>query len=209
MACNPHKDMASVLAKGRINVLATRHFFSVYLWRDIDALNDAYVVSDGVSDYGVVHEPGNCSAHVSRMPYGEWPLRPRWLPRWLYEILHRKTLCRVFGVGTRHPPKLGEIHFYAGGWDEEVVSHECAHAAITAANALGVSPVLAFRCDGSLSERFKTTQIYRESDGTAVASLSDEELFCYCLGDIFRQTYRWLWKNDGKKALDEKEISVE
>ena len=69
MACNPHKDMASVLAKGRVNVLATRHFFSVYLWRDIDALNDAYVVPDGVSDYGVVHEPGDCSAHVARTPY--------------------------------------------------------------------------------------------------------------------------------------------
>lgn len=206
MACNPRKDMSAVLAKGRINVLATRHFFYVYLWRDRAAMNDAYV---GVSTYGVVHEPGNCSAYVARMPYGEWPLRPRWLPRWLYEILHRKTLCRLFGVGTRHSPKLGEIHFYAGGWDEEVVSHECAHATITAAYALGASPVLVFSCDGSLSEWFKTTQIYRESDGTAVASLSDEELFCYCLGDIFRQTYRWLWENDEKMVLDEKEISVE
>ena len=209
MACNPHKDMTSVLAKGRIQVLATRHFFSVYLWRDIDALNDAYVVPDGVSDYGVVHEPGDCSAYVARAPYWERPLRPRWLPRWLYEILHRKTLCRLFGVESRYAPKLGEIHFYAGGWGEEVVSHECTHAAITAANAFGVSPVSAFSCDGSLSERFKTTQIYRESDESAVASLSDEELFCYCLGDIFRKTYRWLRKNDEKKVLDEKEIPVE
>ena len=198
MACNPRKDMSAVLAKGRVNVLATRHFFSVYLWRNRQSLDAAQIPYYGPA-----------AAYMARMSYYVRPKKPSWMPVGLHKILPCWLLSRLFGEDFKYTPKLGEIHFYAGGWDEEFVSHECGHAAITAANALGVSPARVFRCDGSLSERFKTTQIYRESGGAAVASLSDEELFCYCLGDIFRQTYRWLWENDEKRVLDEKEISVE
>lgn len=72
------------------------------------------------------------------------------------------------------PPKLGELHFVAGNWTEEIVSHELYHASI---HLQRLWPTTA-RC------------------ATNQDPMEAEELLCYRFGRMFSELYRWLWELD-------------
>lgn len=70
--------------------------------------------------------------------------------------------------------KVGEIHFFADGWNLDTVVHESLHAVIGAARWIG--PKLAELDSGD--------------------DIDQEEIVCYRLGRMTNKLYRWLWKNN-------------
>lgn len=67
-------------------------------------------------------------------------------------------------------PVMGELHFVSNSWNVEVVSHECCHAMF----------------------------LYLASHGKYDfhTSMEEEEKYCYLLGDLTLQVYRWLYDKD-------------
>lgn len=71
-----------------------------------------------------------------------------------------------------YPEKAGTIIFLSRKWDESVVAHECAHAALALARREGFLKRLQNHVD------------------------EHEEKFCLYIGNITSKIYRWLWKVD-------------
>ena len=195
MACNPKKDFSRLVAKQRISIFDSKHFFDAYVWDSLESMRVNQVIPAGNGDFSVVPEaPNEAQAFVCRMyEFARLPERTWWrwvalhcFPAWLRD--------KVIKFEYSHPPKLGEIHFAAGkDWNMEIVQHECTHATITAANAFRVNPEYVFSCQGQLSPHFIDTPAFRE---TPDPTMSDEEMFCYIGGTIFDQVYAWLWLVD-------------
>lgn len=205
MPCNNRKDLSLCLAKTRVRVFDTRHFWDVYLWPDAQVAHDqaAREWDLGRGEFGIRQDPGPAAgAFCARNPYIRRRPRPGWFPIWLWQRRHWMPDFVMDHVGCWKDhwlPKLGEIHFAAKeGWDMETVAHECCHATITSARALDVNPRNVFTMDGSLSQHFADTPVMH-SDAYpewCVSSLSDEELFCYIHGMLFEKVYSWLWQVD-------------
>jgi len=87
------------------------------------------------------------------------------------------------------PPFRGELHFSVHNWNMEVVSHECSHASIALSHQIGLSPHNIFSGEGRLSECLSCELLDK-----LVSEPTDEELFCYILGDMTQKVYRFLWK---------------
>lgn len=68
--------------------------------------------------------------------------------------------------------KLGEVHFLAGKWNMEIVSHELQHAIVHR-----------MRC---LCPSFNKIDL----------DINAEEEICYEFGEWLSNTYRWLWEQD-------------
>ena len=175
MVCNPRKDMTQCRAAAKFYPLEQRHFYTVYLWETREAMLAA------------ADEDG-CEACVCHVPYMERFETTRFarilgvLTRWKVDL--SKSVLRFF-------PKLGEIHFYAGGWDNEIVTHECLHASLGLARAYRLSPTFVFDGGGELSLHL--------ADWDIAQVLTDEEILCYLHGQLTDAVTKWLWKHDPSK----------
>lgn len=76
-----------------------------------------------------------------------------------------------------HTPCMGEIHFISDKWDEEIVSHECTHAAF----------------------QVQRTHLLNLED------FEDEEKICWVQGSLCKQIYQWLWSVDCPKIETEEQ----
>lgn len=81
---------------------------------------------------------------------------------------------------------LGELHYVAGEWTDEVVAHELTHAL--------------FECHRS---DVGATVLTGEGD----QPFSHEEEWCYRFGRWFAVVYKFLWKNDPTLAKLREEVS--
>jgi hypothetical protein len=91
-----------------------------------------------------------------------------------------KRIKDLTGLVTRG---LGELHFVAGSWTDEVVAHELLHALFEADRSeVGVGRL-----------------------GDEEAPFEHEEEWCYRFGRWFAVVYKWLWSNDptleGRRAI--------
>lgn len=200
MPCNPKKDLSRLVARTRIRIFTSRHFWDVYLWPDVDTMwreTAVIAASNGPHEFSVApdtQEPA--MAHVSRNFYVVRYARPWWSPLWLWNAFRWPAwlLPRICEERSHYWPRLGEIHLTADrGWDMETVSHETTHAAITSAVALGVSANNVFH-GGPLSDHFKDTPVYRDAESKYQITINDEELYCYIHGMLFEEIYKWLWR---------------
>jgi len=182
VACNNKKDLTNLISKMRITPYGGRHFFDCYLWETREDLQaNAYVEDDPCKD-----SPSN--GCCIRMPYILRFKRPAWMPAWawLKRVLPEWVLNLFIKPTVFNYPRLGELHFASGGvWDMEIVSHECAHAALSLTRAYGALPQNVFAFDGSIAHSLERFEGY-----------SDEELHCYFSGELMAQVYRWLWTVD-------------
>lgn len=115
-------------------------FFRVCLWDDQEAMCNA----------SAEQCPRDTQAFVCHSPY-----------------FHRQS--KAGPLEALQPRLLGEMHFLAGKWTEEVVAHECFHATIGILNSLLIDPRL---------------------------GIGQEEMGPYIHGELFRDVYRWLWRVD-------------
>ena len=128
-----------------------RHYFDVFLWRSRKAMAGG-IPPDDYDDGAkayVCHEDWRLNFSDGRD--GEYVDRPR--------------VC--------------EVHFYAGGWDHEVVAHELSHV------MFGVLR----KSDYGASLGPKTKAVIGQDDDA-------EEVICYRFGRWYREVYEWLWTVD-------------
>lgn len=187
MACQPRKDESKLIAKTRISPLELKHCVYVYLWADKESM------------WSVTTEHG-CDACACNMPFMQMSAHTP-----LQELV-RKLTFGLIGHGVefrRFSRKIAELHFVVGKWDEETVSHECLHAALSLARAYGLSCCTVFDGQHSLSECcYELLAGHEELQHIT----SDEELLCYIQGELNSHVFRWLWRSDPKpgwKKVDE------
>jgi hypothetical protein len=173
--CNPRKDLSLSRAVAKFYPLKQRYFYTAYLWETKEAMQAAVKGDDAYT------------AITCHTPYCE-TFKHTTFGYWLWKISF--GLLDFSESILTFTPKLGEIHFYAGGWNQEVVAHECLHASIGLARAHRINPEFVFDGWMGLSEHFKDK--YGEKDGI----ISDEELLCYMHGQLVTEVYKWLWKHD-------------
>jgi len=99
MPYNESKDLAHVVAQTTLHVTNTDHYFEVFLWNDIKAMqNEACNASEKVTIAVVNHAPTEITIFE--------------------DGVEREDISN----------KLGEVHFIKDEWDFEVLSHELLHA---------------------------------------------------------------------------------
>lgn len=143
MPLRHRKDLSRLIGRTRIQGRRSRrHYLLAYLWEDRQAML-AVVGTDGKGlDIRAMHCP-----NVTVMQVG------------------KKNEPTVY----KSPPLLGEVHFVANDWNEEIVAHELVHAVLHRLEALG------------------------QGDLTAL-EIEDEEPICLEFGQWFDQVWSWLWK---------------
>ena len=146
MAIKYKRDESRLVAKTKVPVeYCPGKFFRVCLWADQRAM---------------------CAASAE-------PVNPDALPSAF--CCHSSYVLRRTDAGyveTRAANLLGEMHFTAGKWDEEVVAHECFHATTNICKRLLIRPEM---------------------------HIEEEEWAAYIHGRLVRETYRWLWRTDTSK----------
>ena len=109
MACKRDKDMSKCVASCKFYVPGTTHFWTVYLWQDVAALNEI-----SKEEYPDSEALGYCAHMPRRFKFTDG------------------TESKIV------VPKLGELHFVQGRWTLDIVAHECRHTESTAHEALGI-----------------------------------------------------------------------
>lgn len=179
MPCQPRKDESRLIAKTRIAPLGLKHCVYVYLWADKGAM---WAATD----------EQNCDACACNMPF----MQAR-----AYTPLQNVVWMLTFGMVDRglefrrFPRKITELHFVVAKWDEETVSHECLHAALSLARAYGLSCCAVFDGQHSMSEDCYAILL---SNSELQHITSDEEMLCYIQGELNSAVFRWLWRTDPK-----------
>lgn len=177
MPCLIHKDESKLVAKTRIAPLGLKHCVYVYLWPDAETMGKA------TGEYG-------CDACTCNMPWISGVLYQPW-QHWL-----RVLTFGVVDLGVsilKFPKKIAEMHFVAGNWDEEAVSHEATHATISLARACQLSTRALFDGQHGMSEGCYEVVAPRQDLQHITC---DEEFFCYVQGELTHAVYRWLWRNN-------------
>ena len=164
MSIRRYKDRTGLIAQTSLRSLRARHYVQVYLWATREALHANTESSDRCIGCFL---PAPWSVYVTteddesgEVPAGT-PLEE--LPR---------------HIG----PKIGELHFLADDWNEEVVSHELMHAIIHRLRVLSPSAAEVMAQEDTGLQRF--------------AMGSAEEEVCYEFGRWFDRLWRWLWQQN-------------
>lgn len=140
------KDFTDLVARTKVRLGRQPHYLAVFLWRTEEALRRN-------TDLG--------PARPGRRTSGVHCCVPCWLDQESGEPLPRA--------------KIGELHFVAGEWTVEVVSHEVMHGVIHRLRVCCPSP----------------RQVFEHLD-----DMLHEEEICYDAGRWVREIYRWLWNVD-------------
>lgn len=158
MPVKRYKDRTGLIARGSLLVshvyerrssgvggFPSRKYIALYLWSKPDQMRRAAALENGTRCVGC-----HCPT----------PVR-----------------IRIRENGDEELPRLmlGELHFAAGRWTDEVVAHELMHALFE-------------------SQRSDVGADFSPRDPDQ--PFSHEEEWCYRFGRWFSSTYRWLWKHD-------------
>jgi hypothetical protein len=186
MAMNPKKDLSHCLAKARVRfwpdfdtpTCATppgprraARFFDLYLWE---------------SEADLQTQTRTANAGAASVPDNEnWRWRGPWKPGrvsdslwWLVRTLRLPPEWVWWRRWMR--PKVGELHFVQGEWNEEQVGHEVFHATMHVIRAIGP----------------RMEHVIRQATNPAYRRGSAEEDAAYLHGELVAEVYRWLWQVD-------------
>lgn len=116
MAIKYKKDWVGCIAHTKIEIkYFPKHYYRVFLWRNLDALRDNVANPEEVSD-----TCGGLCVHATYFSYFD-------------SYGHQYNRARRY---------MGELHFLHGTWDTDTVAHECYHATNNICKVLNIQPQL-------------------------------------------------------------------
>lgn len=190
MPINTKKNLAHCLAKSHITfwpnfevptcnsrmesrVRRSARFFAVYLWDSEGELTRQIGLNCGGASV-----PEQCNWRWSG------PGRPGHLSELLWALAKALRLPKEWVWWRRWmPPRVGELHFVQGQWDEELVAHEVFHATVHVLRSIGP------RLEHVIGQRQGVGYVF---------GLAEEDA-AYLHGAMVRDVYRWLWEVDPSK----------